>query len=255
MEQLSVFLAAALAAMVLLAAVRRVAAMPLRWSQAVLWWCNYLVARVWWRVRIEGQLLLPKDRGAVIVANHRSSIDPSFIETLVPRVVHWMVAREYCESKAFGWFLRICEVIPTNRGGIDTAATKQAIRLAAQGGLIGIFPEGRINTTAELHLPARPGAIVVALNARVPIIPCYIEGSPYRGTVWSPLLTPARVRLVVGPPWDLSEYYGRSDDRGVREFLARELMQRIAALADRTPATKREDRGIARSIQRAQHRG
>ncbi len=236
MEHVAVCLAAVLAATIVLAAVRRVAALPLRWSQAVLWWFNYLVARIWWRVRIDGRLVLPKDRGAVIAANHRSSIDPSFIETLIPRVVHWMVAREYCESKAFGWFLRICEVIPTNRGGIDTAATKQAIRLAAQGGLIGIFPEGRINTTAELLLPPRPGAIVVALNARVPIIPCYIEGSPYRGTVWSPLLTPARVRLVVGQPWDLSEYYGQSDDRSVRELLARELMERIAALAARPAA-------------------
>lgn len=233
MEHLSVVLAAIVAAAVSLAAARHVAATPLRWAQAVLWWFNYLVARVWWRVRVDGQLILPKDRGAVIVANHRSSIDPSFIEILVPRVVHWMVAREYCESKAFGWFLRICEVIPTNRGGIDTAATKQAIRLAAQGGLIGIFPEGRINTTNELLLPFRSGAIVVALNAGVPIIPCYIEGSPYRGTVWSPLVTPARVRLVVGPPWDLSEYYGRSDDRDVRQLLAGELARRIASLAGR----------------------
>lgn len=231
MEHLSVCLAAILAATVLLAAARCVAAMPLRWSQAVLWWFNFLIARVLWRVRFEGRLKLPENCGAVIVANHRSSIDPSFIETLVPRVVHWMVAREYCESKAFGWFLRICEVIPTNRGGIDTAATKQAIRLAAHGGLIGIFPEGRINTTAALLLPGRPGAIVVALNARVPIVPFYIEGSPYGGTPWSPLLMPARVRVVIGDPWDLSEFYGRSDDRNVREHLTGELMRRIAALA------------------------
>lgn len=231
MEILSLSLSAILAAAIVFVAVWRVAATPLRWSQSILWWINYVVARVWWRVRIEGSLHLPKGCGAVIVANHRSSIDPSFIETMVPRVVHWMVAHEYCESKAFGWFLRICEVIPTNRGGIDTAATKQAIRLAAGGGLIGIFPEGRINTSSSLLLPGRPGAIVVALNARVPIVPCYIEGSPYAGTVWSPLLMPARVRLVVGDLWDLSEFYGKSDDREIRELLTRELMRRIALLA------------------------
>ena len=32
-------------------------------------------------------------------------------------------------------------------GGIDTAATKTAIRLAQAGELVGMFPEGRINDT------------------------------------------------------------------------------------------------------------
>jgi 1-acyl-sn-glycerol-3-phosphate acyltransferase len=94
----------------------------------------------------------------VIVANHRSSVDPFFIQVVAPRAVHWMVAREYCEHWAFRWFLRTCEVIPVSRGGIDTAATKQAIRLARGGGLIGMLPEGRINMTEEFMLPARPGA-------------------------------------------------------------------------------------------------
>lgn len=94
--------------------------------------------------------------GAVIVCNHRCPLDPSFIAMAVPRVVHWLVVREYCEHPIMGPLLRICEIIPTNRGGTDTAATKSAIRLAAAGELVAIFPEGRINISPEILLPGRP---------------------------------------------------------------------------------------------------
>ena len=34
-----------------------------------------------------------------------------------------------------------------------------AIRLAAEGGLVGMFPEGAINTTDEFMRPVRPGGM------------------------------------------------------------------------------------------------
>jgi len=37
------------------------------------------------------------------------------------------------------WGFRILQSIPVNRGGVDTAATKQAIRLLKRGGLRGSF--------------------------------------------------------------------------------------------------------------------
>lgn len=231
LDMIAYIIVLAFATILLVVLYRRLKVVSLRPIQTFFWWLNYFVVRIWWRLRILGKGRLPERSGAVIVANHRSSVDPCFIEVLVPRVVHWMVAREFCESRLYGWFLRICEVIPTNRAGIDTAAVKQAVRLASAGGLVGVFPEGRINETADLLLPGRPGAVVIALKARVPIIPCYIEGSPYRGTVWSPLITPARTTLTVGEPWDLSEFYDRADDREIRDRLTLDLMKRIAALA------------------------
>jgi 1-acyl-sn-glycerol-3-phosphate acyltransferase len=143
-----------------------------------------------------------------------------------------MVAREYCETPLLGGMLRTFQVIPVGRGGVDTAATKQAIRLAQEGGLVGMFPEGRINETQDtLLLPGRPGAALVALKARVPIIPVFISGSPYDGTPLGPLKMRAHVRVKIGKPMDLSAYYGREKEAGVTQEITKRLMREIACLA------------------------
>jgi 1-acyl-sn-glycerol-3-phosphate acyltransferase len=233
-----------LAAKIVAACALAVAAtVPLAWAlwqlrrspftpvQTALYAFNYLVARTLWRARLSGPLPIAPHQGAVIVCNHRSSLDPSFVALTGMRAVHWMVAKEYCVHPIFAWLLRTCEVIPTNRGGIDTAATKMAIRFAQQGGVVGIFPEGRINATQKLLLPGHPGAALIALKARVPIVPCYLEGSPYDGTSLGCLLMPARVCMKIGAPIDLSAYYGRENDREVLEKLTREFLRAIARLA------------------------
>jgi 1-acyl-sn-glycerol-3-phosphate acyltransferase len=213
-----------------LRAYRRTAFTP---GQAWLMALNFAYTRLMWRTTSTGRLELAPQQGAVIVCNHRCSLDPAFIQMLLPRMAHWMVAREYCENRAIGWFFRVCRSIPVARGHIDTAAIRLAIRLAQEGGVVGMFPEGRINESRDLLLPGRSGAVLVAIKARVPVIPCYIEGSPYDGTVWGCLFMTARVRLAVGRPIDLSPYYGRENERAVLEELTRRFLREIALLAGR----------------------
>src|SRR5262249_37301283 len=145
-----------------------------------------------------------QDQGAIIVANHRSGFDPMFLQLAAPRLVHWMVAGEFIVNWWLALFFRTLKSIPAGRRGVDTAAVKRAIRLAESGKLVGIMPEGRINETSEVLLPGRPGAALVALRARVPVIPCYIEGAPYNGKLIGPLFMKARVRVTVGDVIDLS---------------------------------------------------
>jgi len=205
--------------------------LPLTLAQSALYGLNVLVAKLLWRARISGPLPVPPGQGAVIVCNHRSSVDPCFTQMATTRPVHWMVAKEYCDHRSFGWFLRMVEVIPTNRAGIDTAATKAAIRCAQNGGLVGVFPEGRINTTGRVLLPGRPGAALIALKARVPIVPCYVRGSPFAKVLVRPLVMPAKVELKIGRPIDLAAFYGRQREREVLEEITRRVLQEMARLA------------------------
>lgn len=168
--------------------------------ETILYTPVYVVGRLLWRVSFTNDPPKELQSGGILAANHRSSVDPFFVQLAAKRRVHWMVAREYCEHFLFGKVLKPFMVIPTNRSGLDLKSTKQAIEYAQQGRLVGMFPEGRINITQAPLLPIRGGAAMVAIKTGVPVIPLYIEGSPYGGSVWSPLLMPGRVRITFGTP-------------------------------------------------------
>lgn len=200
-------------------------------SQAILCLINYLIARILWRTEVSGPFPVDPHEGAVIVCNHSSGVDPLVIQLCTDRVVHWMVAREYYQMPVMRYAFRSVAAIPVNRGGIDTAATKLAIRLAQQGGLVGLFPEGRVNVTENLLLPGRPGAALIALKARVKVVPCYVFGVPYDGTALGSLRMTGRARVIVGKPLDLSDYFERDGEKSVLEDLTRVFLKEIASLA------------------------
>ena len=220
-----------------------VAAAPFLWAaigflqspfppvKSCLYFLNLLLTRLLWSAAANRSLPVDDGQGAVIISNHRSSIDPFFVQWTTRRLVHWMVAREYCEHVLFGWFLKTCGAIPVNRGGVDTESTKRAIRLARCGELVGMFPEGRINVTEDFLTSIRPGAILVAIRAGVPIVPCYLQDSPYRGTPTSPFFMRAKVRVTFGDPIDLSEFHDRTNDRVLAGQLMVRCAQAIARLA------------------------
>jgi len=204
---------------------------PYRPIQSVIAFLNLLLTRVLWRVEVRGRLPARGEVGGIIICNHRSSVDPFFIQLGASGIVHWFVAKEYFRVPVVGSFLRASESIPTNRAGIDTASTKSAIRNARKGHWIGMLPEGSINETRQLLLPGRLGAALIALKARVPVVPCYLEGVPYDGTFWGCLFMPARVRLVIGDPIDLSKYYDQERSHEVLGKVTKEFFKRIASLA------------------------
>jgi 1-acyl-sn-glycerol-3-phosphate acyltransferase len=199
--------------------------------QAVLCLINLLLTRILWRATTSGRLPVASDEGALIVCNHISGVDPLIIQLCTDRVVHWMVAREYYEMPVLHYAFRATGTIPVNRAGVDTASTKMAIRLAQHGGLVGLFPEGRVNTTQDLLLPGRPGAAMIALRARVKVIPCFVSGVPYDGTALGSLFMAGKAHVVVGEPIDLSQYFGREGDREVLQELTKRFLFEIAKLS------------------------
>jgi 1-acyl-sn-glycerol-3-phosphate acyltransferase len=211
---------------------RNIASKDFTLPQWCLWVSCIFITRVLWCVRIPRLEIATRERGVVFIANHRSSIDPFYFQSRLFFPMHWMVAREYCEHPAFRWFLKQCEVIPVNRGGVDIRSTKSAINLAQQGGAVGMFPEGRINTTDRLMLPVRPGVVLTALRANALIVPCHIEGSPFDKTAWSPFFMAARVRIRVGTPIDLNGEDAERFKQDEAGKCMREIVRQIALLAN-----------------------
>jgi 1-acyl-sn-glycerol-3-phosphate acyltransferase len=123
-------------------------------------------------------------------------------------------------------------MIPVGRQGVDTQATKRAIREAASGRLVLMFPEGRLNTTSELMQSCRPGAVLVAIRAGVPIVPFYLKDVTFTNALLNPFVSRAKVQLYVGQPIDVvSMSQGKTDKQTLRKVL-QICLREIAKLAD-----------------------
>ena len=193
-----------------------------------------LFAYCLWRGRRRHQSRRPIKGGGIILCNHRSSVDPFFIQVSLDRPVYWMVAREYCEKPLLAFLLSPVPIIPTSRRGADSGAIRMAIEKARQGFLVGIFPEGRINTTTDFMISVRPGAMMIAQRAGVQVIPMFLEGSPYRGSMLSAFSMTADVRTVIGDPYrleDVSGFGNASTGKEQQALLMLDAINRIAKLA------------------------
>ncbi len=195
---------------------------------------NLFLCRFVWRVKGPKKLPIEVGQGAVLIGNHRCSVDPCFIQYAAGRrPVHWMVAALYEPHSFLGRILGGLQTISIKKTGHDIGALKAAIRFAKAGELVGMMPEGNVNQSKDFMKPIRPGAIAVALSAGVPVIPCYIEDAPYHPVPWRPLFKFAQVKVHVGEPIDLSEYHGQQGNNPLVAELALRCVREIAKLAGR----------------------
>ncbi|MBX3436199.1 MAG: 1-acyl-sn-glycerol-3-phosphate acyltransferase [Planctomycetaceae bacterium] len=205
-------------------------------------WVLYLIARSYsplmFRQRIRAKCPFPTEGAALVVANHRSPVDPMFIfsgsqEKLhgrFVRIVEFMTAREYCEVQGpIGWICRTMRCIPVDRNGKDSGPAKEALRRLQKGHLVGIFPEGRINLGDGL-LPGNPGVAWLALRSRAPVLPVFIHDAPLGTSMVAPFITPSYTQVTFGDPIDLSDYYGAKPTPEVLAEVTDLLMERLGAL-------------------------
>ncbi len=182
------------------------------------------------RWQVHGRQLLPRTGGVIVASNHISFWDPPLVGAAVRREAHFLAKQELFDVPVFGPWLRSVNGIPIRRGAADLRGLHHAIRALQSGSLVVMFPEGSRMRDGELH-PARPGVGLLAVNADVPIAPCYISGSNMPRRWW---YGGARVRIDFGPARDWREYAGRDTDltpgRTLYQRIGAAVMDDIAAL-------------------------
>ncbi len=205
-------------------------------------WFLYHVARLYggfgFGLHTRRQCPLPAEGPGLIIANHRSPVDPLFILGTSGlkeggrriRIIEYMTAREYCEvGGVIGWICRVMRVIPVDRGGQDMRPAKEALRRLQAGRLVGVFPEGRLNTGEGL-LPASPGIAWLALRSGVPVFPIFIHNAPSGRNMVEPFYNYCQVQVTYGDPIDLSEYTGRKRTPELLQEVTQLLMRNLAEL-------------------------
>jgi len=152
--------------------------------------------------RVEGLENLPEEGGCIVCANHLHARDPFYLAVRVRRrMLHYMAKAELFKWKPLAWIMRALEAFPVDRGHNDLNAVRTAMKLLADGHMLGVFPQGTRSKENE-RLPMLSGISLIALRAGKPVIPVYI-GGPYR------LFRRTPVRF--GKPVDLSDFGRRVD--------------------------------------------
>jgi 1-acyl-sn-glycerol-3-phosphate acyltransferase len=196
---------------------------------------NELFTQVYHRMEILGRWQVPETGPAILVCNHISGLDPLFIQSVSPRVIVWMMAREYYDVKATNWVFRRAESIPVERTGRDLASTRAALRALDAGRILGIFPEGRIETDGNALIPFQTGVAMMAIKTGVPVYPAYLDGTSRGKNMLHAFTFSNRVRLTLGPAVTLET---RSTDKDSLERATLKIYEAVAELkrqSDRQP--------------------
>ena len=132
-----------------------------------------------WRLEVEGLEHVPRSGGAVMVLNHSSFVD-FFTAGRAPfltlgRPVRILAKASLFRSRILGPLMRQVGHIPVERGaGRDALAA--AVDALRRGEFVGVLPEQTISPSFEL-LPFKSGAVRMAQEAGVPVIPAVSWGS------------------------------------------------------------------------------
>jgi 1-acyl-sn-glycerol-3-phosphate acyltransferase len=169
---------------------------------------------------------LPRNGPAILVSNHTSSIDPLLLQAFSPRLIRWMMAKEYFDFKPLRWLYDTVGVILVERSGRDLAATRAAMRVLQEGYVLGVFAEGRIETTRDL-IPFQSGIGLLALKTRAPVFPVFIDGTQRNREMIEAFLMPSTGSIAFGPEVRLDDL---TDSRKGIEEATRRIQSAVEAL-------------------------
>lgn len=191
-------------------------------------------ARLWHRCTTKTEAPLPARGAAILVSNHTCSADPMFLQSGCRRTFCYLTAEEhYAGSRFIRTVLDQMDCVPVARTGHDAGALLRALKRLQEGRILVVFPEGNLSGVARNRLRrGKLGAALLALRTGAPVYPAYIAGGPRTrklvlSWVWPP---PGRVRVIYGPPIDLSAYSGRPRTRALVEEATEFIMRQVEAL-------------------------
>jgi len=189
--------------------------------------------------KVEGEQNLPATGGVILASNHLDAGDTVVLPAMVKRKVTFPAKAELFKgdrgpfSKLVAWFLRAVGQVPLDRAGgrVSLEGLAPVLEVLAEGGCVGIYPEGTRSPDGRLY-KGKTGVARMALAARVPIVPVAMKGSQVTRKAGLPWIDHPTV--VIGEPLDFSEYYDRADDPRVLRWVTDQVMAAIQDLSDQT---------------------
>ena len=149
--------------------------------RAKIWWTFqhlfcYPVMKLVYRAEFSGTEHVPASGGALLVSTHQSFMDPILVAMALKRPVAFLARHDLFRNKLFSWWIRSLHAFPIHQGKGQAGPIRESVRLLDKGWMLNIFPEGE-RTPDGTILPAQGGVALVVRRAKVPVVPCVIDGA------------------------------------------------------------------------------
>ncbi|HET9526475.1 MAG TPA: lysophospholipid acyltransferase family protein [Pyrinomonadaceae bacterium] len=134
------------------------------------------VSRVLWKIEFRGIENIPAHGGLIVAANHQTYIDPFWISLKIRRPTRYLAWSAAFRWPVVGPCLTLFGAWPLALEGSDPAPIRRSLQWLRDGGAVVIFPEGGRATPEGSLERFKAGAVRLALEANVPILPVTIKG-------------------------------------------------------------------------------
>ncbi len=180
---------------------------------------------------------VPAKGAAIIASNHLSYADWIFMPLALRRRVTFVAKSDYFTGAGIkgrfqrGFFKGTGQVpIDRSGGSASEGAMRAGMKVLERGDLFGIYPEGTRSHDGRLY-KGRTGVARLALEAKVPVIPCGVIGTDVVAPPGKVVASFASPTVKFGEPLDFSRYEGMESDRLILRAVTDEIMYKIMELS------------------------
>ncbi|NTW39557.1 MAG: 1-acyl-sn-glycerol-3-phosphate acyltransferase [Cellulomonadaceae bacterium] len=178
--------------------------------------------------------------GFIAVANHVTNLDPItfahflYDNGIAPRI---LAKSSLFGIKGLGRLLRSTGQIPVHRGTSAAGESlTSAVEALAAGEVVVVFPEGTLTREPDLWpMQGKTGIARLALTTKAPVVPVAQWGAHFVLGRYKKVPKPfprKKLRIVAGPPVDLSDLYDKPQDAAVLREATERVMVAITALLE-----------------------
>ncbi len=166
------------------------------------------LSRVLWHLEHRGCENIPRNGGLIIASNHQTYVDPFWVSIPIKRPVRYLAWNVALSWPIVGKLMRTLGAWPLQLEGSDPAAIRRSLQWLRDGGAILIFPEGGRGRPDGSMMRFKAGAVRIALEAGVPILPVTIRGANHVWPAGRRLPSTGHVEVTFHPLYHVNQTSG-----------------------------------------------